>query len=191
MIYALGMVSLLVSLTHAADELPSITLPQPEINGGPPLMQVLQDRKSTREFNAKSLPLQALANVLWAGFGANRVDGHRTAPSTMNCRAIDIYVALAEGTYIYETQGHRLRPVASGDIRARTGGQDFVKAAPVALIFVADLSRLEKAKPKDRERTRTLTWDSSAKTFISTAPRSASPRSSTNWIGMNFPRCSN
>lgn len=70
----------------------------------------------------------------------------------MNAQAIDIYVALAEGTYVYEAQGHRLRPVAAGDLRRRTGGQDFVKVAPVALIFVADLSRLEKARPEDRER---------------------------------------
>lgn len=145
-------VCVFASLPLIAAELQPIILPQPQTDGGRPFMEVLRERKTIREFSTNALPLQILANVLWAGFGTNRVDGHRTAPSTMNCQAIDIYVALPEGTYVYEAQDHRLRPVASGDIRARTGGQDFVKAAPVALIFVADLSRLDKAKPEDRER---------------------------------------
>ena len=115
-------------------------------------MQVLKDRKTTREFSTNALPMQILADLLWGGFGTNRADGHRTAPSTMNSQEIDIYVALASGTYVYEAQRHELRPVTPGDLRAKTGGQDFVKVAPVALIFVADLSRMEKAKPEDRER---------------------------------------
>jgi nitroreductase len=135
-----------------AEELKTIPLPPPQLNAGRPLMQVLKDRKSTREFSANALPLQTLANVLWAGFGTNRVDGHRTAPSTMNSQEVEIYVALAAATYVYEPTNHCLRPVAAGDLRGKTGGQDFVKVAPVALVFVADLARLEKAKPEDRER---------------------------------------
>ena len=110
----------------AAAELQPLLLPQPQTEIGRPLMQVLLDRKTTREFGTNSLPLQTLANLLWAGFGTNRVDGHRTAPSTMNARSIELYVALAGGTYVYEPDAHRLRPVAAGDLRAQTGGQDFV-----------------------------------------------------------------
>jgi len=142
----------LVALPLAAAELQPIALPPPQTDGGRPLMQVLRDRKTIREISTNALPLQTLANLLWAGFGTNRVDGHRTAPSAMNSQEIDIYVALADGAYLYEPQGHRLQPVISEDVRARTGGQDYVKVAPVALIFVADLSRLVKAKPEERER---------------------------------------
>ena len=144
--------TLLLALPLGAAELVPISLPAPERTGGRPLMQVLQERKSIREIGTNAIPLQSLANLLWAGFGTNRVEDHRTAPSTMNARVIDIYVALPEGVYVYEAQGHRLRPVVAGDLRSKTGGQDFVKTAPVALIFVADLPRLEKAKPEDRER---------------------------------------
>lgn len=147
-----GLISLFLSLSLHANELQPISLPQPQTNGGRPVMEVLRERKSTREFATTPLPWQALGDLLWAGFGTNRVDGHRTAPSTMNSRALDIYVSLAQGSYVYEAQFHRLRPVASGDLRTKTGGQDYVKTAPVALIFVADLSRLDRAKPEDRER---------------------------------------
>ena len=135
-----------------ADELKPILLPQPRLSGGRPLMQVLKDRKTTREFSTSALPIQMLADLLWAGFGTNRLDGHRTAPSTMNSQEIEIYVALADGTFVYESHGHFLSPIAAGDIRAKTGGQDFVRVAPVALVFVADLAKMEKAKPDDRER---------------------------------------
>jgi len=134
------------------DELKPIPLPRPQLSGGRPLMQVLADRKSIREFSTNALPLQTLANLLWAGFGTNRTDGHRTAPSTMNSQEIEIYVSLAEGTYVYEPLLHQLRPLMADDIRTKTGGQDFVKVAPLALVFVADLARMEKAKPEDRER---------------------------------------
>jgi SagB-type dehydrogenase family enzyme len=143
---------LLVSLPLAAAELQPISLPQPQTDGGRPLMQVLKDRKTVREFSTNSLSLQTLANLLWAGFGTNRVDGHRTAPSAMNSQEVDLYVALREGTYIYDAPRHELRPVAADDIRAKTGGQDFARTAPVTLIFVADLPRLTKAKPEERER---------------------------------------
>ena len=60
-------------------------------------------------------------------------------------------MALADGVFLYNAKANRLDPVAEGDMRARTGAQDFVKAAPVALVFVADFARMEKAKPEARE----------------------------------------
>ena len=61
-----------------------IALPPPQTDGGRPLLQVLKDRKTSREISTNALPLQTLGNLLWAGFGTNRVDGNRTAPSAMN-----------------------------------------------------------------------------------------------------------
>jgi len=136
-----------------AGELSPISLPAPQTEGGMPFMQVLKERRSTREFSSKPLPPQMLANLLWAGFGINRAtNAHRTAPSAMNSQEIDIYVATADGVYLYDAKANQLQPILAGDLRAKTGGQDYVKSAPVALLFVADLSRLAKAKPEDRER---------------------------------------
>ena len=96
-------------------------------------------------FSAEKLPVQVLGNLLWAAFGINRPDtGHRTAPSAVNWQEIDIYVATADGLYLYEAKGHTLQPVLAKDIRAETGMQPFVKDAPVELIYVADYSRMGK-----------------------------------------------
>ncbi len=135
-----------------AEELKVIPLPAPQTDGGKPLMQALEQRRTIRELKPDKLPAQVLANLLWAGFGINRPgSGHRTAPSAMNSQEVDLYVALPEGLYIYEAKPHQLKPVLRKDLRAKTSGQPFATNAPAVLIFVADLPRLTKAKPEQRE----------------------------------------
>lgn len=140
------------SPSQGAEELEPMALPPPCLNGGKPLMEALKDRQSQREFSTKPLEPQLLSDLLWAAFGINRPgNDHRTAPSAMNSQEIDVYVVLAEGVFIYNAKTHRLDPVAAGDLRRETGGQGFVKVAPVALVFVADLARMVKAKPEVKE----------------------------------------
>ncbi len=125
-----------------AQELKPVLLPDPQIQAGRPLMQVLKERRSTRNFKPDKLPTQVLSNLLWAAFGVNRPEsGKRTAPSAMDRQEIDIYVATAEGLYVYDATANQLVPVMRDDIRAQTGTQSFVKDAPIDLVYVADLSR--------------------------------------------------
>jgi hypothetical protein len=143
---------LTVLVAQAAADLKPLTLPPPHTDGGKPLMQALLERQSQREFSPKALEQQGLSDLLWAAFGINRpAIGHRTAPSAMNSQEIDIYVALADGVFLYSAKANRLDPVAEGDMRGKTGSQDFVKVAPVELVFVADFARMVKAKPEAKE----------------------------------------
>jgi SagB-type dehydrogenase family enzyme len=143
---------LALPVSPAAEELEPLSLPPPRMEGGMPLMQALKQRQTRREILPRALEPQVLSDLLWAAFGINRPQNdHRTAPSAMNSQEIDVYVALATGVYLYEAKAHRLNPVAAGDHRMKTGGQDFVKTAPVALIYVADHSRMVKAKPEVKE----------------------------------------
>jgi SagB-type dehydrogenase family enzyme len=126
-----------------AQELQPIKLLKPQTDGGMPLMQALAERKSSRAFSPKNLSDQDLSNLLWAAFGINRPEsGKRTAPSAVNWQEIDIYVADANGLYLYDAGAHTLEPVLAGDIRAVTWSQPFVKDAPVNLIFVSDYSKI-------------------------------------------------
>ena len=135
-----------------AEELKSIQLPKPQLDGGKPLMQVLKERKSAREFNSEKLPLQVLSNLLWAASGVNRPEsGRRTAPTAANWQEIDIYLAMAEGLYLYEAKSHLLKPVLAEDIRALTGRQSFVKDAPLNLIYVADFSRIGRGTNEEKD----------------------------------------
>lgn len=126
-----------------SQELKPVKLPEPKMQGGMPLMQALKERKSSREFSPRELPLEVISSMLWAASGINRPESaHRTSPSAMNMQEIDIYLAKADGLYLYDAKGNMLMPVVSGDIRPLTGGQPFVKDVPVNLIYVADLSRM-------------------------------------------------
>jgi nitroreductase len=128
-----------------------IQLLSPQKDAGRPLMQVLNDRKSSREFSDEKLPDQVLSNLLWAAAGVNRADsGKRTAPSAVNWQEIDIYVATADGLFLYDAKIHALNPVLSEDIRGLTGRQAFVKNVPVNLVYVADFSRMGKASMEDK-----------------------------------------
>jgi SagB-type dehydrogenase family enzyme len=130
-----------LSAISAAQVLKPVQLPPPQTTGGRPLMEVLKDRKSTREFGSGTLSLQTLSNLLWAAFGINRPDGHRTAPSAMNWQEISIYVATPAGVYLYDAKANVLEPVLAGDFRAATGTQSFVKDAAVNLVYVSNLSK--------------------------------------------------
>ncbi|MGA3070270.1 MAG: nitroreductase family protein [Terracidiphilus sp.] len=124
-----------------AGELKSIQLPKPEIAAGMPLMQALSQRRTTRAFLDKPLPLQSLSNLLWAAFGVNRPRDlkpglGRTAPSAMNSQDIELDVLLADGVYVYEAEQNLLRPVLAGDVRAKIGTAPAAHAA-VTIVYVA------------------------------------------------------
>ena len=137
------------SLALAQEQNP-VTLPPPQTTGGKPLMQVLKDRHSTREFSSQRLSPQTLSNLLWAAFGINRPDGKRTAPSAMNWQEIDVYVATQDGLYVYDAKSNALKPVLQQDVRGATGQQAFVKDAALDLVYVADLGKTGRAGGEDQ-----------------------------------------
>jgi SagB-type dehydrogenase family enzyme len=146
---AVIMISLAVS--SSAQDLSIIPLPQPQLDSQKSLVQALKERKSTRIFIKKQLPLQTISNLLWSACGINRPDiGRRTAPSAVNWQEIDVYVATAEGLYLYDVKQHGLKQILKQDIRALTGKQPFVSEAPVNLIYVADFSRMGGANAEEK-----------------------------------------
>jgi nitroreductase len=125
-------------------------LPSPRTEGGLALMSALKLRRSTRDFSDRPLPRTILSDLLWAAFGVNRPNGDRTAPYWRHVLVIDIYVAMADGVWLYEPYAHMLLPHSKDDIRAHTGMQDFVATAPLNLIYVAHGERMEEISPEER-----------------------------------------
>ncbi len=120
----------------------AIELPPAQKTGGMPIMETLAKRSTARAFDTRELSAQQLSNALWAGFGISRPDGKRTAPSAMNRQELDLYVLLKAGAYLYDAKTHRLTPVLAEDLRPLGGTQDFVREAPLTLVFVADLAKM-------------------------------------------------
>jgi len=128
-----------------------ITLPPPRRVGGRPLMDALRDRATQREFSRRPLPDQMLSDMLWAAFGVNRSEtGQRTAPSAMDNREIDLVVATEAGVFLFVPMPHRLQQLSNEDLRPMTGGQDYVRAAPVSLVYLVDQRRQERVAVDER-----------------------------------------
>lgn len=134
-------------------DLQPISLPQPVFVGCGTVFEALKTRRTSRAINDKKISLQILADILWAAQGVNRVEGPfrgpgRTAGSASNSQEICVYVALEEGTYLYDPYSHQLNPVSAGDIRplAIGPGQGNAGAnAPFRLIYVVDIDRFKNA----------------------------------------------
>jgi nitroreductase len=133
-----------------AQEPALLRLPKPQTEGGKPLMDVLSQRKSTREFGDRKLPEQTLSNLLWAAFGINRPDGRRTAPSASNRQEVDIYAITADCAFLYDAREHALKPVVTSDLRPLAGTQPFVQEAPLNLVFVADYTRMGNSSDENK-----------------------------------------
>ena len=131
-----------------AAELSPIKLLPPDLKGGKSLMQSLQERKTSRSFSTKKLPIDVLSSLLWAACGVNRPDsGKRTSPTAMNWQEIDVYVAMEEGLYLYNAKAHVLEPVLKTDLRKNTTeflqpSKSSVAGAPMQLIYVADYAKM-------------------------------------------------
>lgn len=133
----LFMLSLIFALPLSAQD---IKLNEPDKKGGKPLMQALSERKSTREFQNKDLPVSVLSNLLWAANGFNR-DNKRTSPTANDRQEIELYVTLKSGVYWYDARNQLLKLIKTGDFRESTGTQDYVADAALNVIFVADMNK--------------------------------------------------
>jgi SagB-type dehydrogenase family enzyme len=123
----------------------SVPLPsQPE---NTPLAQLLEQRRSMREFRKASLTLQDLARLLWAAQGVTDARGLRTAPSAGALYPLELYVvagnvdALSAGVYHYDIREGTLRPVIEGDVRKQLAqaayGQSWMNGAAAVVVFTA------------------------------------------------------
>ncbi|HUS90177.1 MAG TPA: SagB/ThcOx family dehydrogenase [Desulfosporosinus sp.] len=133
-----------------------IKLNPPDLNKGISIMQALKKRKTHRDISDKKLTPQQLSELLWAADGINRPDGKRTSPAAMAKYAVDIYVVLPEGVYLYDVAKHELTPIAKGDFRKQAGVQDFVFIAPVNLVYVLNLKNWQNLSRPVPEQKRDL-----------------------------------
>ena len=120
-----------------------ISLPTPVKTGGKPLMEALNERKSTRDnFVNEDLDKQTLSELLWAAYGFNRTD-KRTVPSASNAQEFDVYVLLNDGAYRYDAEANKLIFVAKGSFKNLLANQQqpYVNNVPVHLVFVGNLDK--------------------------------------------------
>lgn len=128
-----------------------VELPPPELAGDKSLAQLLQQRRSVREYSVEALSLSDVSQLLWAAQGITHPRGLRTAPSAGALYPLELYVVvgnvngLEQGVYHYQIQQHRLEHHLAGDKRIGLGRasswQTWLAKAPVIIVFAAEYQR--------------------------------------------------
>ncbi|MEJ5304760.1 MAG: SagB/ThcOx family dehydrogenase [Ignavibacteria bacterium] len=102
----------------------TITLPAPQIKGKISFEEVLNKRRSVREYKNDALLLNEISQLLWSAQGITEKNwGLRTAPSAGALYPLEVYVVvgnvrnLEAGVYKYIPETHSLTKVIDGDQR--------------------------------------------------------------------------
>ena len=141
---------------------PTIPLSPPQTQGGAPLWDTLQRRRSIRRFKSEPLSEAELSQLLWAAQGITlpgRGLGLRTAPSAGALYPVETYLVihaiegLDPGVYHYAVEEHTLEQLKTGDFRMVVAqaalDQEVAYAANVIFVWTAVFQR---SKWKYRQR---------------------------------------
>ena len=159
-----------LSLEHKA--IATIELPSPVLDSEFSIEQVLQERRSIREYTADPVTLEEVSQLLWAAYGITYTreglpafmrGGFKTAPSAGARYPLEIYLVagsvkgLPPGVYWYVPEGHVIHRLADGDVRidlqAACLRQRSAGEAPISIVWSAVYERCtEKYGERGRNR---------------------------------------
>lgn len=126
-----------------------ISLPQLTNSNSRSLTDVINERRSCREFSEVPVTMEELSHLLWSAQGTTGVNNQRSAPSAGAQYPMELYLAagniekLPVATYRYDSQNLNLHLVNEGDIRhtlfeASIDQQPWVAKAAVVFIFAGN-----------------------------------------------------
>lgn len=140
-LFILAVISIMASVTINAE-----VLPTPNTTGGKPLMQVMNERKSSRDYQpGQAISKQDLSNMLWAAWGVTH-DGKHTIATAMNRQELILYVVTPTEVSRYNPEANTLTTVNTGDFRKYSTMQDFAAIAPINIVLVVDTSKQERVE---------------------------------------------
>jgi len=129
-----------------------IALPPPKLKGDISVEEAIRLRRSIRDYQDKSLSLEQVSQLLWAGQGITE-GFKRAAPSAGATYPLTLYLVVGEnsvpelssGIYEYIPETHSLVLIKNGDLRKRVAsaclGQSFIEEAPISIVIAADYER--------------------------------------------------
>jgi len=118
----LMLIILFLSLRLYSEEL--VKLPLPEIKGGAPFNEVINTRRSIRDYQEIPLNLKQISQLAWSAQGiTDPKTGHRSAPSAVASYPLTLYLMVKEngvsdlpaGVYLYQPESHSLKLVKKGN----------------------------------------------------------------------------
>ena len=122
-----------------------ITLPEPDKSGSMSLEEAITVRRSRRHFLPKPLTIEQIGQLVWAAQGQDSGSRYRTTPSAGATYPLELFVITDKGMFRYLPDKHSLEKLTDRDLRASLTSaaweQEFIRAAPLTLVFAARFSR--------------------------------------------------
>jgi SagB-type dehydrogenase family enzyme len=129
----------------------NIILPKVVPDSEKPLLQLLKQRRSVRDYHNAPLSLEEVGQLLWAAQGITHQEGLRSAPSAGALYPLEIFVVagqiegMAPGIYRYMPTEHQLLAHAEGDRREKLAQaaykQNWLSDAAIIVVFAAVYER--------------------------------------------------
>lgn len=133
---------------------PKFELDPPSKDGGMPLWEAINRRRSIRNFSNRPMNKSTLAQLLWASQGiTSKAMGFefRAAPSAGALYPVETYLAIHNvegmepGVYHFGVENHELEQLAAGDFREAIASaaldQDMAYSACVVFVWTAVFAR--------------------------------------------------
>lgn len=114
-----------------------LILPRP-VETGATLLRAVELRRTQRNFVDRPMSRELIGELLWYTAGCSHPEGKFTYPTARDRREITTYLFTSEGVWKYDAADHALLLLREGDFRMETGTKEFVGAAALNLVFVAD-----------------------------------------------------
>ena len=142
---------LLIFIIINQGSLKMIKLPEPDRGGKRRLEEVINERRSIREYADSPLTIKEVSQLLWAVQGITSPDGKRAAPSAGATYPMEIYIivgtveGLETGVYHYLPHKHSLELTIKGDLREEiykaSLWQEMLLEAPLTIVIAAEYER--------------------------------------------------
>lgn len=121
-----------------------IKLSEPIIKGTKSIEECIILRESVRDFKDKSVEVEKISQLLWAGQG--RKGNKKTVPSAGGTYPLELYVIIKDkGIYRYDSNKHLLKLIKEGNFNnllARAShNQQFIENAPLNFVICAEFNR--------------------------------------------------
>ena len=139
-----ALVILLLVISAAALSAQNISLPAPATKSAVDLISAIADRKVSKVFIKRNIPIADLSTILWSGLGMRGVDAISSATKagrnisfSGDNAYINLYVLTEKGSWKYVADKNELKFISGNDARARISPAA-IPAAAALIVYTVD-----------------------------------------------------
>jgi SagB-type dehydrogenase family enzyme len=122
-----------------------IKLAPPNMESSMSLEKAIVSRRSRRDFLPEQVSLEQIGQLAWAAQGQLPGVRYRTTPSAGATYPLELFMVTADGLFHYLPGKHALEKLSRLDLREKLCSaaweQEFIREAPLTLVFTAEFSR--------------------------------------------------